>query len=143
MYKHHFICLSETYLDSLTPDGLLEIEGYNLVCADHPNNIRRGGVCIYYKESLQVQVISLPYLKEALLLEMTYNYKKVKVSVIFRSPSQSNSKFDLFLSNFNKLLRDISKRKPSLSVITGEFNARSSSWWPKDINTTGERNCFH
>ena len=143
MYKHHFICLSETYLDSLTPDGLLEIEGYNLVCADHPNNIRRGGVCIYYKESLQVQVISLPYLKEALLLEMTYNYKKVKVSVIFRSPSQSNSKFDLFLSNFNKLLRDIRKRKPSLSVITGEFNARSSSWWPKDINTTGERNCFH
>ena len=143
MYKHHFICLSETYLDSLTPDGLLEIEGYNLVCADHPNNIRRGGVCIYYKESLQVQVISLPYLKEALLLEMTYNYKKVKVSVIFRSPSQSNSKFDLFLSNFNKLLRDISKRKPSLSVIAGEFNARSSSWWPKDINTTGERNCFH
>ena len=143
MYKHHFICLSETYLDSLTPDGLLEIEGYNLVCADHPNNIRRGGVCIYYKESLQVQVISLPYLKEALLLEMTYNYKKVKVSVIFCSPSQSNSKFDLFLSNFNKLLRDISKRKPSLSVITGEFNARSSSWWPKDINTTGERNCFH
>ena len=113
MYKHHFICLSETYLDSLTPDGLLEIEGYNLVCADHPNNIRRGGVCIYYKESLQVQVISLPYLKEALLLEMTYNYKKVKVSVIFRSPSQSNSKFDLFLSSFNKLLRDIRKRKPS------------------------------
>ena len=52
---------------------------------------------------------------------MTYNYKKVKVSVIYRSPSQSNSKFELFLSNFDKLLRDIRKRKPSLSVITGEL----------------------
>ena len=58
------------------------------------------------------------------------------VSVIYRSPSQNNSEFDLFLSNFEKLLIDINKRKPFLSVITRDFNARSSSWWPKDINTT-------
>ena len=48
-YKYDFICLSETYLDSSIPDDLLEIEGYNLVRADHPDNIKRGGVCIYYK----------------------------------------------------------------------------------------------
>ena len=88
MYKHDFMCLSETYLDSSTPDGLLEIDGYNLVRADHPNNIKRGGVCIYYKESLPVRVITLSYLKEALLLEITYNNKKVILSVIYRSPSQ-------------------------------------------------------
>ena len=52
MYKHDFICFSETYLGSSTPNGLLEIDGYNLVGADHPNNMKRGGVCIYYKESL-------------------------------------------------------------------------------------------
>ena len=52
MYKHDFICLSETYLDSTIPDSLLEIDGYNLVRADHPNNIKKGGVCIYYKGSL-------------------------------------------------------------------------------------------
>ena len=107
MCKHYFMCLSETFLDSSTPDNLLEIDGYILVRADHPNNIKRGGVCIYYKESLPVRVISLPYLKEALLLEMTYNNKKVIVSVIYRSPSQNNSEFDLFLSNFEKLLSDI------------------------------------
>ena len=84
MYNHNFICLSETYLDFSTPDGLLEIDGYNLVRADHPNNIKRGGVCIYYKQSLPVRVIRSPYLKEALLLEMTYNNKKVTVSVIYR-----------------------------------------------------------
>ena len=54
MYKYDFICLSETYLDSMTPDNLIEIDGNNLVCADHPNDIKRGGVCIYYKESLPV-----------------------------------------------------------------------------------------
>ena len=135
MCKHYFMCLSETFLDSSTPDNLLEIDGYILVRADHPNNIKRGGVCIYYKESLPVRVISLPYLKEALLLEMTYNNKKVIVSVIYRSPSQNNSEFDLFLSNFEKFLSDISKRKPFLSVITGNVNARSSSWWSKDMDT--------
>ena len=85
VYKYDFICLSETYLDSTTPDNLLEIDGYNLVRADHPDNIKRGGVCIYYKESLPVRVINLPYLKEALLLEMNDNNKKMIVSVYYRS----------------------------------------------------------
>ena len=66
IYKHGFICLSETYLDSLTPDNLIDIEGYTLVRVDHPDNIKRGGVCIYYKEFLPVRVISLPFFKEAL-----------------------------------------------------------------------------
>ena len=136
MYKHYFLCLSKTYLYSSTPDSLLKIDGYNLVSAGHPNNIKRGGVCIYYKESLPVRVISLPYLREALLLEMAYNKKKVIVFVIYRSPSQNNSEFDLFLSSFEKILNTISKRKPFLSVATCDFNARSSSWCPKDINTT-------
>ena len=75
-YKHDFICLSETYLDSSTPSNIIDIEGYKLVRSDHPDNIKRGGVCIYYKESLPVRVINLPFFKEALLLEMCYNKKK-------------------------------------------------------------------
>ena len=51
-------------------------------------------------------------------------------------PSQSYSEFCLFLSNFEKLLSNINKRKPFLSVIIGDFNARSSSWLPKDTDTT-------
>ena len=31
---------------------------------------------------------------------------------------------------------DINNRKPTLSIITGDFNARSQSWWSNDINTT-------
>ena len=77
-YKHDFNCLSETYLDSSTAlDNSLQIEGYNLVRADHPNDVKRGGVCIYYRESLPVRVISIPYLKEAALLELVQNKKKL------------------------------------------------------------------
>ena len=77
--KHDFICLSETYLDSLTPDNLIDLEGYNLVRTGHLDNIKRGGLCIYYKESLAIRVINLPFFKEALLLEMTYDKKGVCV----------------------------------------------------------------
>ena len=55
-YKHAFICLSETYLNSPISNSLLEIDGYNLICSDHPNDIKRGGVCIYFKEILPVRV---------------------------------------------------------------------------------------
>ena len=142
MYKHDFICLSETYLDSPIPESLLEIDGYNLLGVDHPNNIKRGGVCIYYKESLAVRVISLPDFKEALLLEMTDNNKKIIVSVIYRSPNHNNSEFHSFLSNLEQLLRDISKYKRTVSVITADFNARSLYWSSKDINTSEETKLY-
>ena len=41
MYKPVFICLSETYLNFSVPDSLLEIDGYNLVCADHSNDTKK------------------------------------------------------------------------------------------------------
>ena len=75
-YKHDFICLSETHLDSSTPGNLIDIEEYNLVRADHPDNIERGGVCIYYKEPLPVRFTSSPFFKEVLLLEMSCNKKR-------------------------------------------------------------------
>ena len=58
------------------------------------------------------------------------------MSVIYRSPSQNNSEVDSFLSNLEQLLRDISTCNPTVSVITGDFNARSSSWWSEDISTS-------
>ena len=107
IYKHDFICLSETYLDSSIPDSLLEIDGYDLIRSDHPNDIKRSGVSIYYKESLPIRAINTLYLKEALLLEMTYNNEKVIVSVIYRSPSQNNCEFDSFLRSVESLLSDL------------------------------------
>ena len=67
IYKYDFICLSETYLDSWIPSDhvSLDLEGCKLIRAGHPNNVKRGGVCIYYEESLPVRVINLLYLQEA------------------------------------------------------------------------------
>ena len=107
---------------------MVDIQGYNLVRTDHLDNTKRGGVCIYYKESLPVRVINLPYFKEALVLDMSFNIQKVIVSVIYRSLGQNSNQFELFLSNLENFLSDINNRKSSLSVVTGDFNAISSSW---------------
>ena len=65
----------------------------------------------------------MPYLKEALLLEMNDVNKKVIVPVIYRSTNQNNREFDSFLLNFEKLLSNITTRKPTVSIITGDYNA--------------------
>ena len=67
---------------------------------------------------------------------MTGNNKNIIASVIYPSPSQNNSELDSLLSNLEQLLRYISKCKPTVSVITGDFNGTSSSWWSEDINTS-------
>ena len=81
-------------------------------------------------------------MKEGLVLEMNDNNKKMIVSVIYHSPSQNSREFDSFLLKFEQLLSDICTRKPTVSIITGDFNARSSSWWSDDINTSEGTNFY-
>ena len=66
---------------------------------------------------------------------MIHNNKKVIVSVVYRPPSQNNCKLDSFLTNFDHPLSKINKCKPSLAVITGDFNVRSPAWWTRDVHT--------
>ena len=68
---------------------------------------------------------------------MIHNNKMVIVSVIYCSPSQNSRELDSFLTSFCHLLNEINKCKPSLlAVITGDFNARSPTWWTRDVYTT-------
>ena len=56
MHKFDIICISETFLNNTYEDNDLNLNGYSLLRADHPSNAKRGGVCIYYKETLSLKV---------------------------------------------------------------------------------------
>ena len=58
--KFDVICLLESYLDSSIAYDKddLNIKGYNLYSTDHPNNVKRGGVCVSIRESLPVRCLS-------------------------------------------------------------------------------------
>ena len=67
-----FFFISESFLDSTISDddNILHMEGYNLIRADHPDNIKRGGVCLYFKKSLALRKIELSHITECLLCEV-------------------------------------------------------------------------
>ena len=137
VYKHDVICLSETYLDNsvLSDERDLNFPGYKLVRADYPGNVKRGGVCIYFKESLSIRFLVVPSnLDEWLLCELSYKNKRCFIATLYHSPSQSREEFEKFLSNFEILIKTISNQKDAISVIMGDFNARSSNWCKYDIS---------
>ena len=138
IHKYDFICISETFLDSSVPtdDRELSINGYNLIHADHSSNNKRGGICIYYRESLAVQVVKIDYLNECLLTKVSIDNKKGYIVVLYRSPSQDSLEFDNFILNFEKMLSDINSFNPGFSVILGDFNAKFKNWWHCDTQTS-------
>ena len=70
-----------------------------MVRADHPNNVKRAGVCAYVRESLPVCNFSNSYLSECLTLEVTTGNKKGYVITLHRSPSQTSDKPQSFINN--------------------------------------------
>ena len=107
--KFDVICLSESYLDSsiASDNDNLNIKGYNLYRADHPNNVKRGGVCAYIRESLPVRCLSNTYLQEYFILEISINNEKGYVVSLYRPPSETPDEFDFFINDFEKIAVDI------------------------------------
>ena len=93
-------------------------------------------MCIYYRESLAVQLVETNYLSECLLCEVSINNKKGYVAVLYRSPSQNSLEFDNFILNFEMMLSDINSSNPHFSIILGDFNVRSNNWWQGDTLTS-------
>ena len=77
------------------------MHGYSLLRADHPSNTKRGGICIYCKETLVPKVKSTPYFNESLLCKVTVGSRKCIIGSVYRSPSQNSDEFESCLLNFD------------------------------------------
>ena len=127
IHTYDIICLSETYPnhDTLSDNDNLKIPGYKLIRVDHPSNQKRGGICIYHLDFLPIKVNNVSCLKECLNFSLSVYGKQCNITLIYRSPSQSSEEFVTFLSNFELLLDYITNCNPFVSMIIGDFNARS------------------
>ena len=132
--KFDIICVSESYLDSMFSfdNEDINIKGFKLVRADHPNNIKRGDVCAYVRESLPIWVVTNHHLSEYLILEVNLKNKKGYLVSFYRSPNQNPDEFELFLTNLENLLADINNRNPHFMLLLGDFNAKSKTWFIND-----------
>ena len=133
---HNFdiIFLSETFLDSsfAIDNADLVLQNYTLFRADHPLDVKRGGVCVYYKSCLPINVLNISMLSECIILELSLEDKNLFFSSLYRSPSQSPEEFEHFLENFEHNLQRITDLNPFLVTVLGDFNAKSSNWWCGD-----------
>ena len=138
IHQHGFICISETFFDSSVTEGdkNIELNGYNLIRADHPSNTKRGGVCIFYKETLALHIVNSLNFNECIVCEVSIQNSKGYIVVIYRSPSQNTIESESFLPNCEKLLNYITSNNGLFNIIVGDFNARSSVLWTKNITTT-------
>ena len=138
IHKFDIICLAETYLDSsfANDDLNLTIDGYNIIRADNPLDVKRGGVCIFYKETLPIKIINITPMTECLVLEISCANKKCVIASLYRSPSQDYDEFEQFLQNLDLLINNaIININPDCFIMLGDFNAKLNAWLPNDNNT--------
>ena len=83
--------MSDTWLHSTTSidSNDLSLKGYNLHRIDDTGNVKKGRVCVYYKETLAVQFL-LTKLDQYIASEVTFkNKKKGHIISLYRSTSQT------------------------------------------------------
>ena len=97
-------------------------------------NIKRG-VCIYYKISLPLNIKNIQYLQECINFEIKMKDKLCNFITLYRSPNQCQDDFESFINNFELNLDPVMTNNPFLTVILGDFNAKSSLWYNNDITT--------
>ena len=131
------ICISETYLDSDTSreEPNLERVGYTLIKADHPSNTKRGGACLYYRNSLVHQLLNIQYLEECINFETSLAGKACNFVSLCRSPIQLHYIPEKFADNLELNLDTIANKNRYLIFILGDFNAKSSNWCKFDKTT--------
>ena len=98
------IAFNETRLDRSIPDGLIDIDGYEVVRKDRSRN--GGGVCIYLRNSINFKrrsdLISTEL--ETLCLEITKPHSKpFLVTTIYRPPNATAE----FFYHLEKLIKQI------------------------------------
>ena len=82
----------------------LEIPGYDLIRADHPSNSKRGGVCVYYGNSLPLKILDIFNLQECIVFELKIGNKFCKIVSLYRYPNQSQDEVETFTNNVELII---------------------------------------
>ena len=130
--------MSETYLDTSVPlrDINLEIQGYELVRSDHPSQHKRGGVCIYFRNSLPLKILNINYLQENITSELQVGSKIYNFVSLYWSPSQTSDDFEKLSGDFELTLDNLVESNSDLIVVLGDLNIKSKNWYINDKTTT-------
>ena len=118
------------HLNSTVDENKIDLNGYSFHKSNHPQDVKRGGVGLYVKESLPARRRpGLEAQPECVVCEIKLNRKKYFIAVLYRIPRQTQVESEGFRKNFELMLSKMSAEKPFSVIITGDFNCRSTQWW--------------
>ena len=142
LFRYNLISICETGLnDSVEiPETLLE--DFTFIQANHPSGTRRGGVGLFYRNTLPITIRNDLSFDETIVIELNFGRKKIFFTVIYRSPAfdSKSPEFQTFLLNFENLYTAINSENPFSMFFAGDFNAHSQSWWTGgDTNEEGRK----
>ena len=135
-HNYDIISLTEPILNSsiLSDDNRVTINQYNLIRSDHPSDLKKGGVCIYYKEHIPLILRDdMNTLHNFLVKEIRSQNQKCFLHFMYRSSIQNQNEFKNVCTNFDILFRNINHELSLCSIVAGDFNPRCSRWWKNDI----------
>ena len=102
--------------------------------ADKPENSRNGGVCLYFKDNLPIhERPDLETLPETIVAEIKLNRKKIFFILSYCHPNLSTTELEEYTKSLEHIYGCISKENPAVTILTGDFNARSPLFWESDI----------
>ena len=88
VYKSDIVVFSKRTSSTRHDNDNLEIAGYDIARADHPNT-KRGRVFVSYKNFLPLRVLNIVFLNECIKFEFRIWDKSCNFAVLYRLPSQS------------------------------------------------------
>ena len=96
--------------------------------------MRNGGVCLYYKENLPIKERGdLEILDETIVAEIKVKRKKIFFVLYYRHPNQTLEEVNLTMHKLEHIYESIKKENPAVTIICGDYNARSTLFWENDI----------
>ena len=98
------------------------------MCSDLSLNSKSGRVNMYYKNYLNLLIISVNYLSDCLNIEIMIGNKICNFITLYRSPCQNQDDFQAFVDNLEMNLETLAQINPFLTVVIGNFNAKSKNW---------------
>ena len=140
IHKYDIMSLCETSLgnEEALPENIFP--GYLYHPCNHPSGEKKGGVGMFYKDTLPIIIRSDLSFDECIVAELRFGRKKIFFTVLYRNPMHkaTSPEFHTFVENFSILHSKILNEKPYFVIFTGDFNAHSINWWPDgDSNNEG------
>ena len=141
-YDFHIFGVCESMLTKNISNQDILINGFSPdpFRSDKDSDTRNGGVCLYFKESLHIkQRCDLEILPETIVAEIKLNRKKVVIVLFYRHPNMSNDEIVEYMRLLENIYESIWKENPSVSILCGDFNARSLLFWEGDSENNAGR----